>query len=284
MLPTWSNYGDWVDIAAPGSSIFSTLLIANSYGYKSGTSMASPHAAGLAALLYTVVPDANNDGRLNDDVCARMESSCDDIGVIGIGHGRINAARAVGNAPVEAGSLTGNVKDAANGTAIAGASVNSCSRTTTTDIAGNYTITNVPPGSYQVTCKKEGYNDLSSSLTVISAQKTTLNFSLTPKPITEKPMWVNSIKFTKSGKNLMIEVKVYNDTGILPGANVGLKLKASTGKEWTFSGVTNSLGAVVFKVDKAPVGNYSAGVTSLICQGFNWETSRGVNTAVYTLK
>lgn len=47
---SYSNYGDWVDIAAPGSWILSTIP-GNQYEYKSGTSMASPCVAGVAALI-----------------------------------------------------------------------------------------------------------------------------------------------------------------------------------------------------------------------------------------
>lgn len=46
---SYSNYGDFVDIAAPGSSIYSTLPNGK-YGYLSGTSMACPHVSGVAAL------------------------------------------------------------------------------------------------------------------------------------------------------------------------------------------------------------------------------------------
>ena len=52
-----SNYGDWVDVAAPGVSCHTTMLDSTSYGTKSGTSIASPHVAGLAGLLLSARPD-----------------------------------------------------------------------------------------------------------------------------------------------------------------------------------------------------------------------------------
>ena len=47
---SFSNYGSYVDVSAPGSDIYSTL-IGESYGYSSGTSMAAPVVSALAALI-----------------------------------------------------------------------------------------------------------------------------------------------------------------------------------------------------------------------------------------
>ena len=56
-LSSFSNRGlGIIDVAAPGSSILSTVVKDNGYGLKSGTSMATPHVAGVLALMKSVHP------------------------------------------------------------------------------------------------------------------------------------------------------------------------------------------------------------------------------------
>ena len=56
-LSSFSNRGlGKIDVAAPGSTILSTIVRDNGYGTKSGTSMASPHVAGVLALMKSVHP------------------------------------------------------------------------------------------------------------------------------------------------------------------------------------------------------------------------------------
>jgi subtilisin len=81
-------------IAAPGVCIESTLT-GSGYGFKSGTSMASPHVAGLAGLLR-----ARGVATTRDAVRERIQSTADRIGGTGRdwSNGRINACRAMTNA------------------------------------------------------------------------------------------------------------------------------------------------------------------------------------------
>ncbi len=57
---SYSQYNDQVEIAAPGSSVYSTYKD-NQYATMSGTSMATPHVSGSAALLWSFFPGCSND-------------------------------------------------------------------------------------------------------------------------------------------------------------------------------------------------------------------------------
>lgn len=69
----FTNYGHWVDIAAPGVNVLSTTS-ANSYERWSGTSMACPHVAGVLALGKTLNPSATA-----GDLKACLFSTAEDI-------------------------------------------------------------------------------------------------------------------------------------------------------------------------------------------------------------
>ncbi|ARI79079.1 alkaline serine protease [Halobacillus mangrovi] len=85
----FSNYGSWVDVTAPGVDIVSTVL-RGKYDSYSGTSMASPHVAGLAGLLAS-------QGRSNSEIRTAIEQTADPINGTGtyFEHGLINSYDAV---------------------------------------------------------------------------------------------------------------------------------------------------------------------------------------------
>ncbi|SMD20923.1 S8 family peptidase [Lentzea albidocapillata] len=100
---SFSNYGtDKIHIAAPGDSVYSTVP-GGRYGSKSGTSMASPHVAGVAALLKSTNPTATP-AQLRTLLATQADDlSCSDSRCAGttaknnfFGEGRVDALAAVG--------------------------------------------------------------------------------------------------------------------------------------------------------------------------------------------
>ena len=103
-IASFSNFGSWVDIAAPGVNIYSTMpnhtskLRTKNYGYLSGTSMATPVVSGIAAL--PALTDVNGSGGTADELRSLLLASVDKQGTISStklpNAGRINACRVVG--------------------------------------------------------------------------------------------------------------------------------------------------------------------------------------------
>jgi subtilisin family serine protease len=93
-LASFSNFGNWVTLAAPGTAILTTAD-GGGYTYMNGTSFSSPIAAGVAALILSVNPALRN-----DQVLEILRNTADlPAGIVApdsyFGWGRVNAYRAV---------------------------------------------------------------------------------------------------------------------------------------------------------------------------------------------
>jgi len=91
--PSWSSYGSFVTLSAPGAGIWTTNR-GGGYQAWNGTSFASPVAASVAALMMAANPTL--DGA---KVQSLLQSTAADLGAAGrdnvFGYGRVNAAAAV---------------------------------------------------------------------------------------------------------------------------------------------------------------------------------------------
>jgi hypothetical protein len=98
----FSQKNSEVDIAAPGVSIASTYTNGR-YTYLAGTSMATPHVAGVAALLWSAVPDATA-----AEIRAAIENTAKDFGIAGrddsYGFGLVQAKEALDYLTKDSGS------------------------------------------------------------------------------------------------------------------------------------------------------------------------------------
>jgi len=93
VIASWSSYGPYVELSAPGVGIWTTSL-GGGYSAVSGTSFSSPLSAGVAALMMSVNPSL-----APSQIVSLLESSAVDLGSPGYdydyGYGRVNAAAAV---------------------------------------------------------------------------------------------------------------------------------------------------------------------------------------------
>jgi thermitase len=123
-LASWSNYGSFIDVAAPGVSIMTTLKD-GTYYYFSGTSASSPVAAGVIGLIFGAKPSLT---------AAQAQSvllnNSDDIGDSGydikFGYGRVDALRAVNESlglPPDTSPPTVSITSPVNGATVGGKNV-----------------------------------------------------------------------------------------------------------------------------------------------------------------
>jgi subtilisin family serine protease len=282
----FSSNGPDVEIAAPGSGVKSTVP-GGGYASWSGTSMASPHVAGVAALVIASgIADGNSNGRINDDVRARLQATATDLGTAGrdslFGFGLVNAVSSLdigSNTPPTVTistpanlasftqgtsvSFTGSAVDEKDGSltgalgwisSLQGAIGGGAAFSTTTLIAGTHTITASAQDSDGLTGSKSIQVTIKAPAPAATARVTAISYSTAGG---------------KGGKkDLVIKVTVLNQSNAaVANASVSLSI-AGPGGPYAATVVTGSNGSGSAKLTSAPSGTYASTVTALSAAGY----------------
>ncbi len=172
-------------VVAPGVGVRSALP-GGIYGTMSGTSMATPHVAGLAALLRAVSPtvDITRTAFLITSTAVPLSTTLPNNDS---GWGRIDGFAAVA-ALMSAGVVQGTVTRSGDGAPIPGATVSATFHgdggggLATTDASGRYTLP-LAPGPYDLTARAFGYAPSTRYGVIVTAGATvTADFALTALP------------------------------------------------------------------------------------------------------
>ena len=213
-----SSYGTWGDVAAPGASIYSTTYT-GSYGPKSGTSMASPVVAGVAALYKSVHPNATP-----AQITARLKATATK-GDSDLGAGIVNAAAALSEKPgiptveIRSGETGKVLSQSDGGTLSAPWDGQLCLTGTTGDDYILYTLDGKTPG-----VREEQ---------VISGQRYNGPISLAPyagRTLTVKAMEVGSLGMAGSVLTCRIQVKKGTEIGSVTVSGPRELLAGKTGE------------------------------------------------------
>jgi len=285
----FSSTGAKVELAAPGSSINSTRR-GGGYTFMSGTSMASPHVAGVAALVIAAT------GMTNAQARQRLVDTADDLGVAGrdveFGYGLVDADEAA------AGGSVNQPPQVAISNPLDGARINSGASVSLQGSA-NDMEDGVLTGSMRWTSNLDGALGTGGTVTAVlrdgihtltgsatdSAGTTgskAITVTVAPQASTSK---VTSIGYARQGgktqtKNLVVTATVKNNLGtVVSGATVTLVVtNLSNGASTTLSAVTNTSGQASVMWRNAPVAPcYTSRVTKVLASGLTWDGATPTN-------
>jgi subtilisin family serine protease len=190
--------GEWVkpNISAPGVDVYSANP-GGGHSTLSGTSMATPHTAGTAALMRSAAPDLSVDALFAAlaDTSFWDDRNSPDRPDTRFGHGRINAYEATARVAVRSG-ITGMIT--AGGDPVGGATVvvSPGSRTVTTDANGTFS-TRLEPGEYELVVSAFGLADATVSDVVVTEN----SFTPVAVPLQNVPsgQLTGTVVFAESG-------------------------------------------------------------------------------------
>jgi len=280
---SYSNYGSWIELSAPGGDgndhydwILSTYI--GGYAWGKGTSMATPHVSGLAALVWSY-----ESGLTNQALREHLRSTADDLGAAGkdnyYGYGRINAYRALKELGPTDSPPTCSIVDPVNGQTISGVyrvkveatddkqvskvelSIDSGSwMDITTNFDGNYYY------DWDTGIAADGSHTLDARATDSAAQTTYApKVTVSVDNIPAGTMHVESINFKQKGSRwLDVRVTIYDNAGgPVTGAAVYMGIIYTDGSVHLVSAVTNGEGIATHQISRPAKDTYTVEVTNV---------------------
>jgi len=241
----FSNWGSWVSVAAPGWTLTTTALGSGYTGGFNGTSGATPHVAGIAALLFSADPSATN-----AEVKAAIQDACVPLNQAPYGrwtnYGRVDADAALDRIlGLTSGSVAARMLFAAP---CGGAG----SKAATADIGPNRNVDSVAlevdgvgletPNTVQVLCNANPLSILSQERTAVRAR-----------------------------------------TPLAPGANFQLKRNGNLVQSWTWEGGPGLLYAATDGCTEDSLGSQSSGAWNELYRqdGVNFTCTDDSNAQIY---
>ena len=263
-----SATGPNLELMAPGSEIMTTLVGGDygllgweGYDTGSGTTMAAAHVAGVAALVIVGgIPDANGNGRINDEVRLRLIETADDLGDPGFdwqfGYGIVDADEAAPPGPVNqppvvtiTSPMDGSTFDSGTTISFAGTATDAEDGDLTDALIWESSIDGeIGGGGSFSAVLSDGTHTVTASVTDSGGATGSSSVTITVGSLIPLNVVAETDKYLYTfGETVYITATVTDDTGSpIQGAAVHTDILTPNGKHYTNDGITDANGVAEF--------------------------------------